>query len=184
MKLTAREETIHTLLTWYTAALEGWQEAGRGAGDLGAKMMSRAWNSPSYQELYRCLIRLRDEENRLYWHIRERFMSGNRTVLACPYVDGRGRECGQTTEVAAKHFSDREDGRHVTLKHKHDGGSVFFVLRSVPSVSAAVRPEMVLAGIRWLGREFGRTGRGYADEDYSMEPFVPAALVDKEKRAA
>ena len=180
MKLTAREETIKVLLTWYTAALEGWQELGRGADSFGAKMMGRAWNSESYQELYRCLIRLRDEENRIYWHIRERFMAGSRMALVCPHVDSRGHECGSVLEIAARHL----DGNgQVRAKHKHEGGTVFFVRRAVPCVSEAVRPEMVTAGIQWLGREFGRTGPGYRDKDYTLEPFVPAVLIDKERAA-
>ncbi len=163
--LSPKEDKIEQLLSWYVDVLEGWQELGRGADGFGLKMMSRAWNTRTYQELNRCLLALRDEDCRTYWHVRERWLTGGwRTVLACP-------SCGAVENVAAKHFVEGLKGRHVVLKHKHAGESVFFVLRSVPHVSAAVRPEVVTAGVRWLADRF------------VGEPFIPLELLGKERAA-
>jgi hypothetical protein len=163
MKLTDREQKIETLLAWWTDVLEGWQEGGRGQDEFGIKMMGRAWNHPSYRELHRCLVALRDEENRTYWHVRERYQAARRTVLVCP-------KCDAIENVAARHFKYTEDGRHVTLKHKH-GDPVFFVLKSVPSVNAAVREDVVEDGVRWIAARF------------QGEPFIPDELLAKEKAA-
>jgi hypothetical protein len=162
--MTDREQVIETLLTWYTAVEEGWQKFGAGSGDLGIKMMSAAWNSRSYKELRRCLILMRDTENKTYWHIRERFQAGKRTVLKCP-------SCGMIENVAAKHFTYRQrGGRSVTLKHKHGRDVVFFDLATIPVVNHAVRPEVVADGIRWIAREF------------TFEPSIPVSLLDPEEK--
>jgi hypothetical protein len=160
MTLTPREERIRTLLDWWVDVLEGWQELGRGADGLGVKMMSRAWNSPSYKELHRCLILMRDENNRVYWHVRENYQAPRRTVLACP-------KCGDACEIAGKWF---DKNGNVTRRHKH-GDIVFFVRKTVPTVNAAVRDDVVLDGVRWIASRF----RG--------EPFVPDELLAKEKAA-
>ena len=164
---TDKEQKIETLLSWWMDVLEGWKENGRGSDDFGLKMMSRAWNSRAYRELHRCLLALRDENNRVYWHVRERYQAGKRTVLACP-------RCDKVSEVAAKHFAVKRGVRHVTLKHKHAGDTVFFVLRSVPAVSAAVDDAVVAEGVRWLAARF------------DGEVFIPADLLVKteEDRAA
>lgn len=144
---TDKELKIEVLLSWWMDVLEGWQEAGRGSGDLGLKMMSRAWNSRAYRELHRCLIALRDENNPVYWHVSQRYQAAKRTVLACP-------RCEKVSEVAAKHFAVKRGVRHVTLKHKHGGETVFFALKAVPVVSAAVDPAIVAEGVRWLAARF------------------------------
>lgn len=159
-ELTAREQKIELLLTWYMDVLEGWQEMGRGADGMGVKLMGRAWNHPTYQELQRCLIRLRDEENATYWHVRETFQAARRTVLACP-------RCFAVSEVAAKHF---DANGAVKIRHKHPD-VVFFVRKTVPAVNAAVRPEVVRDGIRWIASAF------------AGEPFVPDELLAKERAA-
>jgi hypothetical protein len=158
--LTPREERIQLLLEWWTDVLEGWQEGGRGGDELGVRMMGRAWNHPSYRELERCLIALRDEENATYWHVREQYQAHRRMVLQCP-------RCLAVSEVAAKHFDDHGN---VRLRHKHDG-PVFFVRKAMLVVNHAVRPDVVLAGVRWIGREF------------RLEPFIPDELLGKEKAA-
>lgn len=164
MTLTAREQTIETLLSWYPDVLHGDISGGAASGELGIKLMSRAWNSRTYQELHRCLLALRDEDNRTYWHVRSQYLAGVRkTVFACPK-----EACDKWCEVAARHLD-----KHGNVKRqcKHGGSAVFWVRKTVPVVSEAVRPEMVEGGIRWLARRF----RG--------EPYVPADLLAKERAA-
>ena len=161
--LSPKEETIQTLLAWYVDVLEGWSELGRGADGFGVKMMSRAWNTRTYQELNRCLLALRDEDNRTYWHVRETYLAGSRrTVLACPHPG-----CNESCEVAAKWFDERGN---VSRKHKH-GDTVFWVRKTVPVVNAAVNPEAVTRGVKWLAERF------------VGEPYVPDELRPKERAA-
>jgi hypothetical protein len=160
MNLTPREERIELLLTWYVDVVEGWREGGFGSDEFGIKMMGRCWNHPSYRELHRCLIALRDEENGTYWHVRERFQAPRRTVLACP-------KCGDACEIAGKWFDERGN---VSRKHTH-GDVVFWVRKTVPAVSAAVRDDVVLRGVRWIADRF------------AGEPFIPDELLAKEKAA-
>lgn len=162
--LSGRESKILTLLSLYVDVEYGWQEGGKGAGEFGKEMLCRMYKHPSFVELRRVLPALRDERNAVYWHVREAFQAPSRSVLMCP-------RCKATEPIASKHFKYTHDGRHVTLKHKHGGESVFFVLDSVPAVSAAVRPEVVLDGVRWISVRF----RG--------EPFIPDELLAKERAA-
>jgi hypothetical protein len=160
MTLTKREEVIRTLLEWYIDVLEGDSMGGVGSYDLGVKLLSRAYNHPSYRELERCLRALRDEDNKTYWHVRETYQASRRTVLACP-------KCGDVCEIAGKWF---DTNGNVRKRHKH-GDVVFFVRKTVPSVNAAVRPDVVLDGVRWIAKRF------------HGEPFVPDELLAKEKAA-
>lgn len=159
--LTAREETIRTLLIWWIDVLEGWAEDGRGSDELGIRMMSRAYNSRTYQELIRCMKALRDEENRIYWHVAQTYRASRRMVFACP-------KCDKSCEPAAKHLDAHGNIRR-QCKH---GDQVFWVRKAVPVVNAAVDPELVLAGVRWIADRF------------DGEPFIPDALLGKERKAA
>jgi hypothetical protein len=165
--LTPREERVRILLDWYKDALETMQRSGDdaygGAPGSVCLLMSDLWWHPSYRDLERALGQFRSAEPTLWWNVRERFITNTaRTVLACPRCDG-------IVEVAAKHF---DNNGAVTLRHKHDGDLVFFVRKTVPVLSKAIRPEAVVAGIRWISTAM----RG--------DVFVPDQILNKEKAAA
>jgi hypothetical protein len=167
MTLTPREERVRTLLEWYKDALETMQRSGDdaygGAPGSVCLLMGDLWWHPSFRELDRVLREFRGEQPRLWRSVRERFITNTaRTVLACP-------RCPGIVEIAAKHF----DGNGaVTLRHKHDGDQVFFVRKTVPVLSAAIRSDDVDAGIRWISRAM----RG--------DVFVPDQILNREKSAA
>jgi hypothetical protein len=170
MTLTPREERVRTLLEWYKDAVETMQRSGDesygGAPGSVCLLMGDLWHHPSYRELERTLRRFQGAEPTLWWNVRERYITNTaRTVLACPRCEG-------VTEIASKHFKETEKGRTVTLRHKHDGEHVFFVLRTVPVLSKAIRPEAVEAGIRWISTAM----RG--------DVFVPDQILNREPTAA
>jgi hypothetical protein len=168
MNLTPREERVRTLLEWYKDAVETMQRSGDesygGAPGSVCLLMGDLWHHPSYRELDRTLRRFQAAEPVLWWNVRERFITNTaRTVLACP------RCPDAIVEIAAKHF----DGNGaVTLRHKHDGDQIFFVRKTVPVLSKAIRGDAVEAGIRWVAA--GMRG----------DVFVPDQILNKEKAAA
>jgi uncharacterized C2H2 Zn-finger protein len=168
---TDRETKIETLLLHYQDAIETLDRSGdmaySGAPGSVCLLMGELWRHPSYQELERTLKRFSSAKPVLWWDVRERYITNTaRTVLACP-------RCDAITEVAAKHFKEREDGtRTVSLKHKHGGEPVFFVLRSIPVLSRAIRPENVEAGVRWIAKSF------------KGDVFVPDPILGRERSAA
>lgn len=149
-----REETITTLLEWYKDAVETMNRSGDMAygGRPGSVclLMGDLWWHRSYKELDRVLREFQSAEPNLWWHVRERYITNTeRTVLMCPV-------CDAISEVASRHFNYNEEKgtRTVKLKHKHGGQSVFFVLKTVPVLSKAIRPEDVAAGISWIAEHF------------------------------
>lgn len=150
-KLTPRETIIRTLLEWYQDALEGWREVGTGDGDgMGVQLLGVAWHHSSYQELERDRMAMRDRAPDLYWHVAERYIRpSGQVALRCP----RCLEVGDWPRKG-----------HKAPTHRHSGSRVEFVRASVLVVSAAVRPELVVDGVRWLSRAF------------LGDPFVPDSL--------
>lgn len=149
-KLTPRERILRTLLECYVDVVEGWRTEGAGDGGMRAPLAVSAWNHPSYRELERTRIRMRDEQPELYWHLAERYVRPeSRVALRCP-------RC-----LAVE---DWPKPGHKPRSHRHSGGRVELQRASVLVVSEAVRPELVVFGLRWVALKF----RG--------DPFVPDDL--------
>lgn len=150
-RLSPREAIVRTLLEWYQDALEGWREVGTGDGEgMGVELMGVAWHHPSYQELERARLEMRDALPRTYWHLAERYIRPvTQVALRCPNCHAVG---------------DWPRPGHKQPTHRHGGLRVEFARASVLVVSGAVRPELVADGVRWLAVAF----RG--------DPFVPDTL--------
>ena len=145
-KLTPRERIVRTLLEWYQDALEGWRTNGAHGERGNMPLAGRTWNHPSYQELERSRMRMRDAEPELYWHIAERFIRPSTQIaLRCPRCQG---------------VEEWPKRGHRQKSHKH-GKRVELMRASVLVVSGAVVPALVVNGVRWLAVDF----RG--------DPFVP-----------
>jgi len=156
--IATRQEIIATLLEWYEAVLYSWQD-GLGSGDYGFPMANLVWRHPSYRELERLLIVMREDEPIIYWNVMQRYLyAPSKPVLRCS-------ACGpapEKVESALLHARD-EPLPPFGVDKFHTHGRKVLTLRPVrvrvPSL--AIRPELVTAGIEWL------------DEHWSGEPFVP-----------
>lgn len=161
--MTHRQEIIATLLEWYEAVRESWND-GLGAGDYGLPMLCPVYNHPSYRELDRLLDEMRSAEPVIYWNIAQRYVyAPTKVVLRCP-------RCGPKPERIEASLLHPRDALQATedLHHKHGGTLVKLNPVRVRVPSQAIRPELISAGIEWL------------DERWMGEPFVP----DFEARAA
>lgn len=116
-------------------------------------LMCRSWNHPSFRELERLRLRLRDEERGLYWHLAETYFRARRKRVAfCP-------KCERTAPPS--HIGELcNHGRpHQPTKT--------LVPKSVKVVAAAVEPSLVEAAIDWFDRS-------WPDDDTC---FIPADLM-------
>ena len=177
--MTRRQEIIATLLEWYEAVLNSWQ--GDWASEpFGFPRVNAILRHPSYVELERLLVVMREDEPVIYWNITQRYLyAPSKVVLRCSV-------CGPAPKKAtplAPHASRREAAQvraevesgllHVRdeplppfgVDKFHTHGRKVSTLRPVrvrvPSL--AIRPELVTAGIKWLDEH-------WRDD---TEPFVP-----------
>lgn len=162
--MTRRQEIIVQLLEAYQDVVESWKD-GLGSGDFGFPMLNPVYNHPSYKELDRQLVALRDAEPAIYWDIAQRYLYGDmRVVYRCP-------RCGPKPESFASglpHPKDLPQPPHgVDVDHKH-GGKLWALRPTKIRCSWAIRAENLEKGVLWL------------DEHWQGEPFVP----DFEARAA
>lgn len=155
--MSKRQEIIATLLEWYEAVRDSWND-GSGAGDYGLPMLCAVYNHPSYRELDRLLSELRSAEPVIYWNIVQRYLyAPTKVVLRCP-------KCGpkpERIEAALLHPRDTlpPPGGDVVLCKRHRGLTMVPTRVRVPSL--AIRPELLIRGIEWL------------DQNWRGEPFVP-----------
>lgn len=161
--MTRRQEIIATLLEWYEAVRESWND-GAGSGDYGLPMLCPVYNHPSYRELDRVLHEMRHAEPVLYRVITQRYLyAPTKVVLRCP-------KCGpkpERIEAAALHPKDTPQAPGgEDIHHKHAG--TLIKLNPVRVRVMQVKPELLVKGIEWL------------DANWQGEPFVP----DFEARAA
>lgn len=161
--MTRRQEIIATLLEWYEAVRDSWND-GTGAGDYGLPMLCPVYNHPSYRELDRLLSELRPAEPILYWNITQRYLyAPTKVVLRCP-------KCGpkpERFEAALLHARDHMQMPD-EVHHKHGGTLVKLNPVRVRVPSFAISPTKLAEGIEWL------------DSRWVGEPFIP----DFEARAA
>lgn len=162
--MTRRQEIIVELLENYQHVVESWKDW-LASGDHGFPMLNPVYNHPSYKELDRQLVALREAEPVIYWDVAQRFLYGDmRVVYRCP-------RCGPKPESLAAGLPHHKDHPQppfgVDIDHKHSGK--LFPLRPTRVRNChALRVENLEAGIAWL------------DDHWQGEPFVP----DFEARAA
>jgi len=158
--MTRRQEIIATLLEWYEAVLNSWQ--GDWASEpFGFPRVNAILRHPSYVELERLLVLMREDEPVIYWNIMQRYLyAPSKPVLRCS-------ACGpapEKVESALLHARD-EPLPPFGVDKFHTHGRKVLTLRPVrvrvPSL--AIRPELVTAGIEWLDEH-------WRDD---TEPFVP-----------
>jgi hypothetical protein len=135
------------LLENYIDVVNGLQERPLGGVD-GWPQVCAAWRHPSYRELERLRIQMRDAEPFTYWHIAESFFRATfKRVAYCPRCE----------RIAAAEFINSE--------HRHGQKSITLVPRCHRVVSQAVEPMLVERGIAWL------------DDRWNGEPFIPDELL-------
>lgn len=145
-----RRDRIVVLLENYLDVLNGLQDRAF-RGDDFLPRMCRAWSHPSYRELERLRVVMRDSEPIVYWHIAETYFRADyRRVSVCP-------KCGRIAPAALI-------GEF--CKHgKPYAKAVTRIAAIQKRTSAAVRPELVTAGVGWL------------DDNWRGEPFIPDDLL-------
>lgn len=157
-QLTARQEIIQTLLTWWKDVEESWND-GAGSGDYGLPMRNRCANHPSYIELARLWERMRVEVPALHWALRERFLF---CTVKPQVVSRRG---GRWLVRDNQAVLGAETGEGKGTAPRLEG-----VTRVVVTWNRAVRAADVHAGIVWLDECWRK----------DQSPFVPSDLLVQE----
>lgn len=97
-------------------------------------LMSRCWNHPSYRELDRLLVALRDEHRHLYWHLAQTyFYSPQRRVRQCPRCKVMMHSWTQSPNF-----------------HKHGRTDVPIVPRVVRILDSRVNSNYVARAVAWI----------------------------------
>jgi hypothetical protein len=142
----SRRERIILLLDNYVDVVNGLRDR-LGNGEH-IPLMCRAFNHPSYRELERLRILMRDTEGGMYWHLTRTYFNGEkRRVLQCPRCQGT------MPAWSSVNF------------HKHGRTNVAVVPRVLRVYPQGVRQARVNDAVAWL------------DEHWVGEPFIPDDLL-------
>lgn len=180
--MTHRQTVIATLLEWYEAVLNSWQD-GTASDPFGTQRVNKILLHPSYRELERLLPELRSAEPVTYWNLAQRYwLAPSKQVLRCPRCgpapeppkedrDRADKMLEYATVYALLHHRDVAlPAFGVDVDHKHGRDLVALRPVRVRVPSQAIRPELVERAIGWL------------DEHWQGEPFIPD--FDKRQKVA
>ncbi len=145
-----RRDRILILLEHYVDVIEGIYDASKGDDDGILALMCRAWNHPSYRELERLRLQMRDTEPAHYWHLAETyFRPERRRIAVCP-------KCQR--ETPARLIGELcNHGK----KHSQTATMVPLMLRVV---HRDVDPKMLAQAIDWLNWKWTRGDASIPDD--------------------
>ncbi len=145
-----RRDRILILLEHYVDVLGGIYDASKGTDEGVLALMCRAWNHPSYRELERLRLHMRDAEPEHYWHLAETyFRAERRRIATCP-------KCQREASPALI-------GELCNHGSKHSGTATMVPLM-MWVVHPDVDPKMLAQAIDWLDWKWTRGDASIPDD--------------------